>query len=171
MIGTTLLSTPVRLTEISLVPGPRRLDEPAFSFAVSEMVHHSPEAIAVAILSYPGTRLLHPGEPKWVDWQARWERGDHHIDFDMTLMTEDEPLMWGGSMFSASCRLSDVLAVWERIASRCPGVWLHDASCRLYSPQSFAEFVWKYRKGDGCFMDFDAIQSRERLEQSRGTKI
>ncbi len=137
----------VDLKEMCLVSGPLELDEPDYSFASSDFECYWPATIADAILSVPGTRQIHPPVPSWNDWKASWNNGQHYIDLDMMGCTEVDPelcngvsLVWGGSFFRAHCLVSEVLAFWNAIRRRCPGVWLHDAECRFWSPETFAKF-------------------------------
>jgi hypothetical protein len=128
-----------------LVPGPLDLHEPAFSFAINESEDYSPQTIAEAILAVPGCRLMHPGVPEWSDWKASWNNGQFYIDLEFEVMEVDPeycnglPLIWSGSFLKVHCLVSEVIAFWSSIRSRCPGVWLHDAGCRMWSPKSFLE--------------------------------
>jgi hypothetical protein len=141
------------LTELSLSVGPRELHEPAYSFETRPVVLHPPEAVAEAILSVSGVRLRHPAQPSWDAWKARWEEGDHSIDIRINAL-EVEPeecgglsVAWECSPLRTHCRLADLLRLWESVRSRCPGVWLHDTECRLWSPKSFADEVLVFQAG------------------------
>lgn len=135
------------LTEFSLVWGPLRLPESAHSFADDwESQIYTPDEIADAILSVPGTRLIHPATQGWECWSAEWREEGRHIDFDI-MACEFDPdnalrrgisLVWGDSKFEMHCLLSDVLKVWSGIQQRCPAAWLHNTDCLMYSPVSFA---------------------------------
>ncbi|QDU43610.1 hypothetical protein Mal52_20860 [Symmachiella dynata] len=136
----------IKLTEFSLVGGPIDLPDPAYSFDdnwKSEI--YTPKEIADAILAVSQVRLVHDAKPAWSAWVARWESGDHHIEFDITDCPFDPDneirpgitSYWGGSKFETHCTMLELLNVWRGIQKRCPGVWLHNTDCRMYSPESF----------------------------------
>jgi hypothetical protein len=141
------------LTEISLSPGPRQLHEPAFSFDTHSIVLHPPEAIAEAFLSVPGTRLLHPAKSSWDAWKARWEEGERSIDLDINALEVDAEdggglsLAWENSSLHTHCLLADLMLFWESVLAQCPGAWLQDTDCRLWSPSSFSNAVLDFHAG------------------------
>ena len=124
--------------DLCFVSGPLELTEPAYSFDIIDAVEYPPGDIAIAFLEVPGCRLVHPGEPSWYDWKARWESGGRFIEVDMSLY-DVEPVMWGGSGINMNCTPVDLLMFWESVRSRCQAVWLCDTECRLYSPERFRE--------------------------------
>jgi hypothetical protein len=138
----------LNLVDFSLVWGPLKLPEPAYSFAqIGDEQLYTPDEIAQAILAVPGVRLTRPAIPDWRDWAARWQEAVRSIEFDIAACpigpcNDARPglsLAWGGSKFEMHCLLSDVLRVWRCIQDRCPAVWLHDSGdCQMYSPESFA---------------------------------
>jgi hypothetical protein len=153
MAGSTAQSRLLDLTEMSLSAGPLELREPAFSFEGHSLVLHPPAAISEAILAVPGSRLLQPAEPSWNAWKARWEQRERYIDLDINAL-EVEPgdcgglsLAWENTALNTHCLLSDILMLWESVLSRCPGVWLHDLDCRLWSPGSFSKEVLAFQEG------------------------
>jgi hypothetical protein len=156
----------LRLTDFSLVYGPINLPDPAVSFDVEwEFLIHTSDEVAAAILSVPGVRLVHPAEPDWNAWKARWESGGHWIEFDIADCPFDPEYerrpglstAWGGSWFNTCCTLSELLAVWEQIRQQCPGICLHDCGdCRMYCPESFAR-AWAERGlADGSGLRYES---------------
>jgi hypothetical protein len=139
------------LTELCFVAGPLELPEGFSSVALSRAENYPPEVIAAAFLAAPGTRLLHPAEPSWGYWQARWESGGRSIEVDLAACEVDpacfngRSLLWGGSSFRTHCLLADLLRFWQAVRSRCPGVWLHDTDTLMWSPESFAREVAAFR--------------------------
>jgi hypothetical protein len=139
------------LTELSFVAAPANLPERFSSVALNDSELYPPEVIAEAFLAVPGTGLLHPAEPGWDEWRARWQEGSRYIEVDM-MACQVEPelcggysLLWGGSGIKMHCLLSDLLAFWQRVRSRCPGVWLHDTETVMWSPETFAQEVAAFR--------------------------
>ena len=130
--------------DLSFVYGPRELKEPAFSFAYDEeAILHSPDAFADAVLAVPHVSLIRDKAHSWNDWLARWQVDDRSIDIDL-LATDVDPacghsVVWGGSSLTPRCTPIDLLALWLPIRDRLDGVWLHDTSCRMYSPKTFRE--------------------------------
>jgi len=140
----------LRLTELCLVWGPLELPDDAVSFDDNwDTVIYTPDEIADAILSVPQTQLIHPADPDWASWSAKWNHHGHTIDFDI-IETDTDPdygmrpglsKCWGGSGFVTNCTLEEIIDVWATIQRRCPAVWLHDTSCRMYNPGSFRDAV------------------------------
>jgi hypothetical protein len=126
-----------------LVPALAELKEPAYSFELNDLPLYPPEVIADAILSAPGVRLAQPAQPSWKDWKARWEEKGRYIEIAINALEAESEngkiLAWESSSIRLHCRPSELLAVWEVIRSKCPGVWLDDEHSRLWSPRSFAE--------------------------------
>lgn len=136
----------LNLTELALVWGPKKLPEPAYSFDdnwKSEI--YTPDEIAAAILAVPNVKLVHPASPDWSAWDAKWQIGSHSIHFDIIECPLDSDYeqrpgltsYWGGSKFVTHCNMREILYVWHSIQKSCPGIWLHDTDCRMYSPDSF----------------------------------
>jgi hypothetical protein len=92
------------LTETCFSVGPREPREPAFSFDTISIDLYTPEFVAEASLSVPGTRLLHLADPSWSDWLARWEEGDRYINLNINAVEVDPegsggiPLAWESSL-------------------------------------------------------------------------
>lgn len=135
------------LTELSLVDGPIELPDLAYSFADNWKPElYTADEIAAAISSVPNVHVVHGADPDWEAWDARWELDGNFIHFDIIECpihadNSTRPGLtsyWGGSKFETSCTMQQLLDVWRRIQSTCPGVWLHDTDCRMYSPESFA---------------------------------
>lgn len=120
------------------------MDEPRSSLDLHELVEHTPAAIADSLLSFPGTRLLHPAERSWWDWKARWESGERYIEIDVTLFDNEEQ-HWGGSSLDANCSVEDLLTLWRVLQSRHSGIWLHDPDCEMHTPESFLANLAGYR--------------------------
>jgi hypothetical protein len=120
------------------IPGPVTFTEPLYSWDVQDIAEHSPDSITTAILSWPGTTLLHPAGRLWSDWQAAWEEGDRIILLDDVELLNDAG-HFGGLRLSCDCLVGDVLALWAAVRADCPGIWLYGHDCRLYTPQSFLE--------------------------------
>ncbi|HZZ80323.1 MAG TPA: hypothetical protein VFE62_17560 [Gemmataceae bacterium] len=123
---------------LSLVPGPAHIKQPLYSFEVYDEIElHAPEMVAAVILSIPGMQRSNSAEPASWDWNALWEDGDRHLELDFTLLEPDEGVFWGGSNLQGRCRQSDLMKIWSALRKRLKGVWLHDAECRLWTPESF----------------------------------
>ena len=131
--------TPFEQLDLSIVPGPMTLLEPAVSFDTHDVVQYTPEVVSQAILSFPGARLDNPSSQSWWDWKARCEMSDGFIEVDMSLF-ETEPPTWGGSDLRFTCGPQSIISFWTHVRSVCPAAWLHDAECRLYSPESFTKY-------------------------------
>lgn len=127
--------------DVSFVYGPRELKEPAFSFAVDYVVFHTPEAIADAVLAVPNTRLIHDASDGWWNWLARWQVADRYIEIGNSDCDVDPAcgfsVLWGGSDLTLRCNPEDLLTLWLGVRTRLDGIWLHDTSCRLWSPELF----------------------------------
>jgi hypothetical protein len=118
------------------ITGPVGVAEPLYSFDVREFEHYGAESIVDAIRSFPGTRLLHPPEPRWEDWQAAWEANSRMMLLD-NLYTFDDTNEWGELRVTCDCLLEDLLGLWGTLRKRHPGVWLMCNTERMYSPTSF----------------------------------
>ncbi|QDT99240.1 hypothetical protein [Gimesia aquarii] len=147
------------LPELYLVDGPLQLPDLAYSFADDWKTEiYTAKEIGDAILSVPGVKLIHDASPNWDSWVARWEKGGHFIEFDITECEFDpenelRPGLsehWGGSKFKNHCTVDEILFVWRLIQKKCPGVWLHDTDCRMYNLTIFNElFGQQGRDSDG----------------------
>jgi hypothetical protein len=127
---------------LALVPGPIAIEQPLYSFQVYDpIIGYPPEEIAAALLSIPGMRRANSGKIATGKWKARWKQEDRYLELDFTLMEPDEGVVWGGSHLQGRCRKSDVVNIWLALREQFEGVWLHDAKCRLWTPESFAQ--WK----------------------------
>jgi len=129
----------IDLRDWSLIPGPLA-SPPATSLALDSIVEYPPEAVAAAVLAFPGMHLTHPADPTWWDWVARWEQDGRWIDVEFTLF-DVEPPAWGGSGLRGQCELADVLALWAAVRGRVPACWMHNTLCEIHSPESFARVV------------------------------
>ena len=133
-----VLHTPYEKLDLAIVPGPPQLVEPAVSFETHEILQYPPHRVADAILAAPNTTLKSSNDPTWWDWSAMHHAADGTIKIDFTLF-DTEPVSWGGSSLVFDCGPQSLLDFWLAIRLACPAAWLHDASCRLYSPESFSE--------------------------------
>jgi hypothetical protein len=125
---------------LAFIPGPADIEQPLYSFEVyDEIVGHAPDEVAAALLAIPGMRRTNSAEPASWEWKARWEIGARYLDLDFTLMEPDDGVIWGGSNLQGRCRQSDLMHIWSALRQRFEGVWLHDAECRLYTPESFVQ--------------------------------
>jgi hypothetical protein len=124
----------LELREWSFIPGPLTRP-PESSLELHDLVGYAPESVAEAFLSYPGMQLLHPADPSWWEWKARWGRDERFIELDMSLF-ETEPVTWGGSTITAHCSLDDLMRLWEAVRTRCQAVWLHNGDCEIHTPDS-----------------------------------
>lgn len=129
----------IQLIGWDLTPGPLK-DPPPSSVSLQHMEDYPPEIVADAILNFPGIRLLHPAEPSWWEWVARWERESRWIEVGFTLFETDPPY-WGGSGLRGRCELPDILGLWFTIRNTVPGCWMHNIDCEIHSPESFAKLM------------------------------
>lgn len=130
--------------DVAFVYGPRELAEPAFSFGYDDdPVLHSPEAFANTVLAVPNVSLVRDESESWHNWLARWQVDDRAIEIDLLDCDVDpecgHSVVWGGSGLTLNCTPEDLLNLWLQIRDRLDGVWLHDTSCRMYSPKTFRE--------------------------------
>ena len=131
--------TSVNLQSWSLIPGPAS-NPPASSLALDDVIHHSPQTVADAILAFPGMVLVHSPDSTWWEWAARWEDGTRWIEVTMTLFDSDPPA-WGGSDSRGECDLQDILHLWGHLTSAVPSCWMHNADCDIHTPESFARLI------------------------------
>jgi hypothetical protein len=129
----------IDLEDWLLIPGPLA-DPPPSSVAMDDITEYPPEAVADAILAFPGVGLAHPADPTWWDWVARWEHGGRWIEVGFTLFDIDPPA-WGGSGLRGQCELADILDLWAFVRGRVPACWMHNTLCEIHSPESFARVV------------------------------
>jgi hypothetical protein len=137
-----VLSRPVRLTGWRLLIGPPDLSEPTPSWAVYFLPRYEPDEVAAAILAVPGCSLVSPAEPDWEHWAARWEVDGRMIGFGRPEVLEfdtDTTPGWAGCDLEAECWVGDVLAVWEAIHRRFPGIWLYNRDSWYQTRESFIE--------------------------------
>lgn len=138
----------LNLTELCLVWGPIELPDLAYSFADDWKTEiYTADEISDAIMSVPGVKLVHDASPDWNSWAARWQNGNHFIEFDISECPFDPDneirpgisAYWGGSKFETHCTVEEILFVWRGIQEKRPGVWLHDTDCRMYNMPMFKE--------------------------------
>src|SRR5262245_38020490 len=121
----------------ALVAGPTEIDQPLYSFEVSdEILYHNPNEFANALLALPGVRRTGSADRLSGEWSARWKDGDRYLDFDLTCMEpEDGWQVWRGPNLEGRCTASDLLQIWSELSEHFDGVWLHGPDCRLYEAQ------------------------------------
>ncbi len=134
-----------------LIPGPLTpTPEPIHTVALRDITEYDYPVVAAAILSVPGTRCIHPPEPKWDNWVGRWESGDSSIEVDMFPDTEhftskaSGRYFWSGGWLRCDCTVSELADFLRAVRNRCPGVWLCDGGdhkerggSRLHTPETF----------------------------------
>ena len=81
---------------------------------------------------------VHPAEPSWFDWIARWSNNDRFINLTMTLFDDLEET-WGGSEIEVNCLAGDVINLWTFLLTKYEGIWLHAPDCTMHTPHSFLE--------------------------------
>ena len=124
----------------AFVPGPLDASAPFSSIDAQELADYSPEEIAAAVLAFPRMKLLNGNRPQWSDWRSVWESKDESVELNITLMgLSDE--FWGGSEINALCHPETLIAIWQHLKANHPGIWLHDADCRMHTEKSFLESV------------------------------
>lgn len=128
--------TPYEQLDLSIVPGPLTLIEPAVSFGDHDIVSYSPTHFADAVLAVPNTRLLSSSDASWWDWKAQHDSRNGYLKIDMSLFETDPP-SWGGSLLDIHCSAESLLNFWLTVRQSCPAAWLHDSECNLYSPERF----------------------------------
>lgn len=136
-------SQPFQATDWRLLIGPPDLAEPTPSWAVDFLPRYEPAEVAAAILAVPGCSLLSPAAPDSEDWDAWWDAEGRTIRFcrpEALPFDDDHTPRWCGCDIEADCRVGDVLALWEVVHQRFPGIWLYGPDS-LYRPrESFIEF-------------------------------
>jgi len=134
----TDLVTPYDKLDLSIVPGPLTLNDRAVSFDDHDVVEYPPEHFAEAVLAVPNSRCLSLPNASWWEWKAQHDAPDGYIKMDMTLFETDPP-SWGGSLLDVRCSAASLLAFWLVVRQSCPATWLHDTTCKLYSPETFRQ--------------------------------
>src|SRR5439155_1395893 len=85
-----------------LFPGPLApTAEPIHTTGLRGITEYDFAVVADAILAVPGTRVVHPPEPGWTDWVARWESDGRYIEVDMfpdsePFASESGQYFWSG---------------------------------------------------------------------------
>jgi len=123
------------LSDWSLIPGPA-CNPPPSSLDLHDFIEYSPSTIAETILAFPGMIAQNHGDPTWWEWSATWRHQEASIDVGMTLF-EIEPVSWGGSPLRGGCSVPQMLALWNSVRQKCPGVWMHNSDCEIHTPESF----------------------------------
>jgi hypothetical protein len=134
-----------------LHPGPLTpTTEPIHTVAFHGLTEYDYPVVADAILAIPGTRCIHPPQPQWDNWVARWELTGRYIEVDMFPDTEhyfsdsSGRFFWSGGWLRCDCTVSDLADFLRAVRERCPGVWLCDSGdhlerggSRLHTPETF----------------------------------
>lgn len=124
----------------SLVPGPPSIRPPFESTGLDVIEEYSPQGVAATVLAIPGVELIHPAEPDWWSWVARWASSEEHIDLAMTLF-DTAPRSWGGFTLRGRAAAQALLTLYSHIHAALPATWLHNAECELHTAESFGERV------------------------------
>lgn len=101
-------------------------------------MEHGTRAPLDPVLAVPGSELVHPAEPDWWSWVARWASNEEHIDLAMTLF-DTAPRSWGGFTLGGRASAQALLTLYSHIHAALPGGWLHNAECELHTAESFGE--------------------------------
>jgi hypothetical protein len=124
--------------------------EPIHTVALHGVTEYDYPVVADAILAVPGTRCIHPPQPRWDDWVARWESGGRYIEVDMFPDSEhwfsdaSGRYVWSGGWLRCDCTVGDLADFLWAVRERCPGVWLCDGGdhterggSRMHTPETF----------------------------------
>src|SRR5262245_17070224 len=116
-----------------LYPGPLVSGgEPIHTVALDDITEYDYPLVGDAVLAVAGTRCVHPPEPRWDDWRARWESGGSSIEVDMFPDSEhmvsprSGRYIWSGGWLYCDCTVGDLAGFLRAVRERCPGVWLCD---------------------------------------------
>jgi hypothetical protein len=120
----------------ALIAGPASLTEPLDSQDVQDIADYPVAAVLTNLLAVPGVRQSGGAGARWADWAAAWEWGDRLVLFESVEELGDEE-HFGSVRLRCDCYVGDVLAVWETLRARHPGLWLIDTESRLQTPASF----------------------------------
>lgn len=121
----------------SIVPGPPTIHPPFLSIELDAIEQYPPDVVEAAVLRIPGVHLIHPANPDWWSWVARWSAGDRHIDLAMTLF-DWQSLAWGGFKLAGTASAAALLDLYSQMRAALPATWLHNDATTLHSAQSFA---------------------------------
>lgn len=114
------------------------MDEPTDSQIVDDISQHPTRSIAAALLAFPGAEIVHPADPSWYQWKARWYYNSRSVDLTMTLFDDLEET-WAGSGVEADCLAGDIMGLWSFLLAKHTGIWLHAPDCTMHTPHSFLE--------------------------------
>ena len=119
----------------AFIPGPTDQSQPTDSQLVQDIVELPAGEVAASFLAFPGMCLVHPAQPDWWAWQARWESAADHLTVSFTLFEHLEPPheVWGGSPITADCPSDVLLALLQHLNQRHAGIWLHDPDCGMHA--------------------------------------
>ena len=128
------------LARWSIVPGPPTIHPPFLSIDLDAIEQYPPAVVEAAVLRIPGVRLIHPANPDWWSWVARWSAVDGYIDLAMTLF-DWRSVAWGGFKLAGTGSAAALLDLYSRIHAALPATWLHDDATTLHSAESFAATI------------------------------
>ncbi len=156
-------------TDLFFCSGPNQILEPFTSVMVGVIEEYQTTAMAVAISCLPGTVSLreHEFENVW-----RWERSNRFIEISVN---DDNTFEggWLGSPLKLNCTFSDLVEFWLNLARSYPAIYVHQPSCRMYTPCSFLEEVAMrelsraFRSGDSGIRE-RAMQEFQRYRTLHG---
>lgn len=132
--------TPKRfdLDDWSIVPGGPAIRPPFESIDLYEATDYELETAAAAILSVPGTQLVHDQNPNWWEWRARWSFDGAVIDVEMTTADGPDGLIWGGSALSGLAEPVHLGVFYRGVHEVLRCAWLHNSACELHTSESFS---------------------------------
>ncbi|MBX9579963.1 MAG: hypothetical protein K2X87_06605 [Gemmataceae bacterium] len=118
--------------------GPDHIREPYSSVMVGAIVEYQVADFAAALDRLPGVVRTHTSEAEtW--W--RWGRDGRSIEIAVDGDNTGEDGVWLGSLLRIDCTFADLVGLWGELLTTRPAVYLHDQSCRMYTPRSFLEEV------------------------------
>lgn len=129
------------LTGLSLIPGPKRFEEPFYSTELQEMEEYSAEEVAHTLTHFDGmtpvTHLEVASAQDWYAWRWRLDLDSGIIEIGFSVFEEPDPVRWGGSEMETLCTFTELVRFWRAFQAHFPASWLHDDMCRMYTPSSF----------------------------------
>lgn len=141
----------IELSEVCFCGGPIDLPQPYSSIELNKTELYTPDQVAEAILSVDGVVLLHPAEPSWANWLARWEVDGRWIEICIGAFEPDgvigvvTELLWTDSELKMNCTLDDFLQFCRVIQTKCPAFWLHDTNTDMWTPEAFEKEARKFQ--------------------------
>lgn len=126
---------------VSLIPGPKHLEEPFYSTELQEMEEYSAEEVAHTLTHLNGVTLVTHVEvisaQDWYAWRWRLDLNSGIIEIGYSVFEDLDPVLWGGSELNTLCTFTELVCFWRAFQDHYPAAWLHDDTCRMYTPHSF----------------------------------